>query len=473
MNLDRILAVDDDPAFLQMMVAHLERRGFTVAGAANGAEAMTQIRSNGPFSVLVTDLAMPGMGGLELLRQARAIDPYLEVIVVTANDTVQTAVTAMREYGAYDYLRKPLETTAELSMAVGRAANFRQMRLDRDTLQSRLLADARRLETLIANTGDAILAADGQGLVVVANPAAARLLNQTHLLGTPAASLPKSLAAIVANWETFANHQPSIVEIKWGADSTQMVSITPLPGEQGQPGGWAMVIRDITHLKRLDELKMQLLTEAANKIQLPLAQALSALTEFNRPGALTSEQRIEATYTLVKLLSRIQEWMDSLLVLARIEAGIGLQVQEIAVPDFIKTWVEKANEKAALEGNPRITLAVNGEIPPVYTDRELMTHLLQQLAVYATNPARGETASLQLAVRCAQNQVWIEAAAQRQPARRTEARPFARPQAKPQPTLESADVELALVRAIVNRMSGQLWSRAENAIAICLPAAVR
>jgi len=472
LNLDRILAVDDDPAFLQMMVAHLERRGFTVDGAANGTEALQHLRSNGPFSVLVTDLAMPGMGGLELLRQARAIDPYLEVIVVTANDTVQTTVTAMREYGAYDYLRKPLETTAELSMSVGRAASFRQMRLDRDMLQSRLLADAKRLEALIANTGDAIIASDGHG-IVVANPAAARLLNQSHLIGTPSASLPKSLAAIVANWETFASHQPAMVEIKWGVDSTQMVSLTPMPGEESQSGGWAMVIRDITHLKRLDELKMQLLTEAANKIQLPLAQALSALTEFNRPGAMTSEQRVETTYTLVKLLSRIQEWMDSLLVLARIEAGIGLQAQEINLSEFIKSWAEKSNEKAALEGNPRIALTVHNDIPPIYTDRELITHLLQQLVVHATHPTRSETNTLQLAVRHAQSQVWIEATAEKQTARRTDSRPFTRPTSKPQPTLESAEVELALVRAIVNRMSGQLWSRAENTIAICLPAIAR
>ena len=243
------------------MLSHLQRRGYTVESAANGVEALKSLQANGPFAVLVTDLTMPEMGGLELLRQARAHDTRLEVVVISANDTIETAIAALREYGAYDYLLKPLANNNELSMAVGRAVDYRRLRLEREALQNQLLGEAKRLQALIATTGDAIISADAQGVIMVVNPAAAQLLGHDNLVGANALNnLPRSLASLVANWQTVGGQQPTVVEVPWAGNSVRLVNLTPLPGGNGKSEGWVMVLSDITHLKRLDELQMRLLT---------------------------------------------------------------------------------------------------------------------------------------------------------------------------------------------------------------------
>ena len=103
MPAENLLVVDDDQAFLDLMVHHLRRKGHNVACASDGKQALHALQSGGPFDVLVTDLMMPGMSGLELLRLAKKMDPTLEVIVITAAPSLEMAISAMREDGAFDY----------------------------------------------------------------------------------------------------------------------------------------------------------------------------------------------------------------------------------------------------------------------------------------------------------------------------------------------------------------------------------
>ena len=168
-----ILVADDEEAYRNLLGTHLERKGFEVVRAENGRQALEILKTDSTFQVLVTDLMMPEMTGLELLRAAREFDPWLEVIVITASDDVDNAISAMREDGAYDYLLKPLETIALVSLAVGRAVQHRALRLERETLNARLSEQASRLDALISGTGDAMIAVDGHGIISVANPAAA------------------------------------------------------------------------------------------------------------------------------------------------------------------------------------------------------------------------------------------------------------------------------------------------------------
>ena len=156
----RVLVVDDDDALLNMMSLHLRKKGFQVECAKDGFEAMQVLRSSGPFCVMVTDLMMPGLSGLELLRRARKLDPLIEVIVITAAGSVEMAISALRESGAYDYLTKPLEMISELSLAVERAANHRGLRLERESMRGSLINGARRLEEILTSTGLAVIAAN-------------------------------------------------------------------------------------------------------------------------------------------------------------------------------------------------------------------------------------------------------------------------------------------------------------------------
>src|SRR5690349_3506835 len=109
MSRDRghVLVVDDEVSALKAMKSLLESEGFSVTTAENGQKALDKL-AVAPPDILVTDLKMPDVDGLELLQRAKMTYDDLPVIVVTAFGAVDTAIEAMRR-GAVDYLQKPIQ----------------------------------------------------------------------------------------------------------------------------------------------------------------------------------------------------------------------------------------------------------------------------------------------------------------------------------------------------------------------------
>ena len=103
----RILVVDDEEIVRNLLYDTLSKTGYKVKTAMNGQDAIAQIE-NEPFEIVITDLKMPGMGGLELLQRVQKINPDICVLIITAYSTVESAVNAMK-LGAYDYICKPFE----------------------------------------------------------------------------------------------------------------------------------------------------------------------------------------------------------------------------------------------------------------------------------------------------------------------------------------------------------------------------
>lgn len=100
-----VLVVDDEPHLVEALIEALEVHGFEARGALSGPEALTEL-SGARIDVLVTDILMPGMNGIELIKEALALQPTLQCIVITAHGDMDTAVEAMR-LGAINYLSKP------------------------------------------------------------------------------------------------------------------------------------------------------------------------------------------------------------------------------------------------------------------------------------------------------------------------------------------------------------------------------
>lgn len=121
----RVLVVDDEPAVRFALSEMLEDRGHEVIAAASGTEALQHLAD---VDVVVTDLAMPGLDGLGLLREARRRVPGLPVIMLTARGSEKSAVEAMRA-GAEDYLTKPFDVD-EVALVIVRAAETAQLRRD-------------------------------------------------------------------------------------------------------------------------------------------------------------------------------------------------------------------------------------------------------------------------------------------------------------------------------------------------------
>nr|HPH29888.1 sigma-54 dependent transcriptional regulator [Pseudomonadota bacterium] len=111
----------------------LETSGHQVTEAGSGEEAMRSLQAHS-YQLLITDLRMPGQGGMALLRQARSLWPELELIVLTAFGTVQSAVEAMK-LGAFDFLQKPLPNPESLRLLVARAIERSSLRALRERVQ--------------------------------------------------------------------------------------------------------------------------------------------------------------------------------------------------------------------------------------------------------------------------------------------------------------------------------------------------
>ncbi|MDH7600873.1 MAG: sigma-54 dependent transcriptional regulator [Armatimonadota bacterium] len=103
-----ILIVDDEPNIRRVLEAVLAKEGHTVLTAENGRRALEQLQSNARIDVLITDLIMPDINGIELLAEAKKIDPNTSVLMITAHGTIKSAVEAMK-LGALDYLCKPFD----------------------------------------------------------------------------------------------------------------------------------------------------------------------------------------------------------------------------------------------------------------------------------------------------------------------------------------------------------------------------
>jgi two-component system, NtrC family, response regulator HydG len=129
----RVLVVDNDPEMLTMLRRHLEGEGLAVAGAEGGREALAVIE-RADYDVILTDLIMDDVGGLEVLAAAQTRAPAPRVLLMTAFGSLETAIEAMRQ-GAYDYLTKPFKL-AEVTLAVRRALDDQQLRAENARLRA-------------------------------------------------------------------------------------------------------------------------------------------------------------------------------------------------------------------------------------------------------------------------------------------------------------------------------------------------
>jgi len=136
-----ILVVDDEEPNRATLERILVREGLSVLQAVDGRSALEKIRSDQP-TVLLTDLKMPGMNGMELLRSARDLDGDLEVILMTAFGTVENAVEAMK-HGASDFITKPLRRS-EIVRAITKAVEKRALVVENRALREQLAKTSSR-----------------------------------------------------------------------------------------------------------------------------------------------------------------------------------------------------------------------------------------------------------------------------------------------------------------------------------------
>ncbi len=123
-NKIKLLFVDDDKTFSKVMKKELAHMGYSVVCADCGEKAIDTFKKRN-FEIIILDIKMPGIGGLNTLKCVKEIDPEVEVIMLTGRATIESAVESMK-IGAYDYITKPCRLS-ELDMLLKKAYEKRQI----------------------------------------------------------------------------------------------------------------------------------------------------------------------------------------------------------------------------------------------------------------------------------------------------------------------------------------------------------
>jgi response regulator RpfG family c-di-GMP phosphodiesterase len=134
---DKILCVDDDPAVLTALIRSLERN-YIVDTAENGQKALVRLRAAGPYAVIISDLKMPGMSGVDLLQQAAEIEPDTVRIVLTGFPDVHAVVAAVNQGRISQFLPKPFSPGSLLKTVDAGVQRYRILRSERDLLERTL-----------------------------------------------------------------------------------------------------------------------------------------------------------------------------------------------------------------------------------------------------------------------------------------------------------------------------------------------
>jgi DNA-binding NtrC family response regulator len=135
MHYARILLVDDEVPFVETMTKRLTKREMDVVAAFRGEEALEKLNGDSGVDVVVLDVKMPGMDGVQTLKAIKAAHPLVEVIMLTGHATVESAIEGMK-LGAFDYLMKPCDMDVLLGKLL--EAKTKKVRHEKKIIEARM-----------------------------------------------------------------------------------------------------------------------------------------------------------------------------------------------------------------------------------------------------------------------------------------------------------------------------------------------
>ncbi|OHC01271.1 MAG: regulator [Planctomycetes bacterium RIFCSPLOWO2_12_FULL_40_19] len=148
-NKHKLLFVDDDETFSKVMKKELSRMGYSVICANRGETAIRELKKRN-FDIIILDIKMPGIGGLNTLKCVKEMDPEVEVIMLTGRATIESAVESMK-MGAYDYITKPCRLN-ELDILLEKA--YEKGQLSKENVSLKRLATSREQEKVMISQSD-------------------------------------------------------------------------------------------------------------------------------------------------------------------------------------------------------------------------------------------------------------------------------------------------------------------------------
>ena len=268
--MDKLLLIDDEPDILRVLSISLKADGYDVVSAQNGPEGIAAFEKEKP-DIVITDIKMPGMDGIEVLKKIKDLNADTEVIIITGHGDIENAIEALK-HGASDFISKPVRDEA-LAIALGRARekfDIRQQLKEYTTdLEKKVAAATRELRrrsnfqiNLIRSSNDGIVATDKDLKIVIFNPTAREIFGYT-----PSETINKMQATelfpaeLAAELQAALNGNSGIKNLAWRETTIESKNGESIPVrfsstillENDQPVGTVTFFQDLREIKGLEK----------------------------------------------------------------------------------------------------------------------------------------------------------------------------------------------------------------------------
>ena len=359
----KILVIDDEQTLREGADRILTRMDFEVFLAPNG-ESGLEILNDEPVGIVLLDMKMPGLDGMEVLKRIMAMERGIIVIVITGYATVETAIEAMQR-GAYNFIPKPYQPE-QLRITVSRAREkielaiqAKKLEEDRRRTLEDLHTEKSRTHTIIESLPNGVLVTNSEGKVVLINPAFYQQMNidakkRPGMLVCEFIS-DESLCTLVMDiskgrYIDYADIPAHEVEIS--TDKHILARCRPVLGERKECLGAVVNVTDISTMKALDQLKSEFVAKVSHELRSPLSTIHEQLKIVME--AMTHQNGIDETKHDQHILSRAKEktkglisTIGDLLDLSRIEAGLPVKkTGPVHIDELLKNIVEFLNASA-------------------------------------------------------------------------------------------------------------------------------
>lgn len=383
---DRVLIADDEADIALVLKLHLEDAGYGTVRAKDGVEAL-EILCREEFELLLLDIKMPRMDGLQVLARVRESYPAMVVMMMTAHGSEDIAVEAMKK-GAVDYISKPF-SSEDMLKRVERAIRYNRTVQENERLQQSLAAEQKKTEAILQGMAELLVAVDPECRIISVNRMAEYILGMSReeLLGreleeTLVAELPADgalpLRRVLESGEAAIDVSYSITG-PFGKIPV-LSSASPLYDNSGILIGAVEIIRDISSLKALEREREDFVSMLSHDLKNPITSIVGSLdlVREGRLGPINDEQR-EFIESAEESCSEMVEMINSLLDIHKFEAGrmimqfrgenVGLLLEKLA----------SQYSTAAEKGGVGIRLVADPRLPECILDRTLFGRMIGNL----------------------------------------------------------------------------------------------
>ncbi len=393
-----VLVVDEEEDVCQESRRIIESLGCRCLTADCGEKGL-EILDKEAVGLLLLDLKMSDMDGVEILRIVAEKHPHIPVIITTGFATVETVIEALR-IGVYDFIPKPFDPD-QLRIAFNRAREkLRMESAAHRSYQERLRTledlgtEKSRIHTIIDALPAGVLVTNAQGQVVLINPAFKEQIGLPEEMETglsidryvPEKELCQLVMAISqGNRLDFDNVPP--YEFSIGSEKFLQVRARPVLGEKDECLGAVITLEDITAMKVIDRLKSEFVTKVSHELRSPLS------TIHEQLAVVMSDMVGQASSTDTQLLSRAKEktqglisLIGDLLDLSRIESGAVCETPKpVILEDLLENIIDFLSVQAAAKNQSLTLTRPKMQLPPVKADPLAIESIFGNLITNAIN----------------------------------------------------------------------------------------